>query len=554
VEWGQRTYCLEWNNQTLLHDFSNSRRPVRREAVELTPDAAETIVALVIHLRTGDEAMEAFTVAVATVNIGCQQVTTRQVVAAGPVDENTRHDAEWIFFDRPIKRSADMVLELGHPATGGDPVDLAFLDPSELLDLNPAALLGPLSLLGELGSPEWEASYSLKALMGDCRLRDCVVPFPRLEFEGDRRESGPRPFAVPLSKWADWNAVGGAVEPGAWLLATHPPPSSVWHDHNDLFVVDRRSRLWHRRTSCGGTMGFWRELDADGAAPDWVQPFSWASVNDWTGAAVVFAISTGRLLARISAAAGEWFGPWADVHPITLGLLLPHPIPLGPGSQVTAVPGSGPFSGTADLYVTGSDGALYLRRGWMPDDVSLWERIEMDGLSLAPTSPVVVAGSQIVARTLPGDLVVRDQNILLGGWRTLESPGFPVHAFSAVVSGDALWLAARGVAGQVSIGEGRSGESVQWRWTRAEDGWQPARDTDLTWAEPGAGYAWLFASGADGTVRFLAAADGIWRTVGSDTAPRLSAPSRLDVASRIPGQIEVFAQTSEDELVWTWWS
>ena len=49
------------------------------------PGDAETIVALVIHLRTGDEAMEAFTIATATVDIGCQRATTDQVIAAGPV-------------------------------------------------------------------------------------------------------------------------------------------------------------------------------------------------------------------------------------------------------------------------------------------------------------------------------------------------------------------------------------------------------------------------------------------------------------------------------------
>jgi hypothetical protein len=555
VEWGQRTYCLEWNNQTLLHDFSDSRRPVRREGVESTPDDAETIVALVIHLRTGDEAMEAFTVATATVDIGCQRLTTRQVVAAGPVAEDSPHDAEWIFLDRPIKRSADMVIELGHPATGGDPVNLDFLDPSEVLDLNPSALVGPLSLPGELGSPEWEASYSLKALMGDHRLRDCVVPFPQLDFEGDRRESGPRPFAVPLSKWADWQDVG-AVEPGAWLLAAHPPPWSVWHDHNDLFVVDRRGRLWHRRTSCGGTMGFWRELDADGAVPDWSQPFSWASVNEWAGGAVVFVISTGRLLARVSDTAGAWVQPWADVHPMTLGVFLPHPVPLGPGSQVTAVPSDGPFSGTADLYVTGGDGALYLRRGWVPGDVGPWQRIDMDGLTLADSSPVRVVGQQIVARTQQGDLGVRDreQSIFLGsGWRTLESPGFPVHAFAAIGTADSLRLAARGGAGQVSLGDGSLAGPVHWRPTGAEDRWQPGRSTDITWAEPLPGLTWLFASGADGTMR-LAAGDGIWRAFGSGTAPRVTRSSRLDVAQRITGQIEVFTQTTEDRLVWTWWS
>ena len=40
-----------------------------------------------IHLRTGDEEMEAFTVALASVNIGCVRATADQVVAVGPVGE-----------------------------------------------------------------------------------------------------------------------------------------------------------------------------------------------------------------------------------------------------------------------------------------------------------------------------------------------------------------------------------------------------------------------------------------------------------------------------------
>jgi hypothetical protein len=155
VEWGQRTYCIEWNGETLLHDVSDSRHPVRQQSPMQKPGDAETIVALVIHFRTGDQAMEAFTVATATVDVGCERATARQVVAAGPVGEDTQHDAEWIFFDQPFRRSADMVLRLEHPASGGDPVDLSFLQPAEIANLDPAALLGPLSMLGEGGAPEW---------------------------------------------------------------------------------------------------------------------------------------------------------------------------------------------------------------------------------------------------------------------------------------------------------------------------------------------------------------------------------------------------------------
>jgi hypothetical protein len=207
VEWGQRTYCLDWNGHTLLHSFADGTRPVREEGPVEKPGDAETIVALVIRLRTGDEAMEAFTVARATVDVGCERATSEQVIAAGPVGKNAEHDVEWIFLDKPMRRSPDMLLRIDHPASGGDPVDLSFLEPSGIADLDPSAVLGPLSLLGAVGTPEWQASFALKALMADHRLRECVVPFSRLEFEGDRRDSGARPFCVRLGMWADWLAV-----------------------------------------------------------------------------------------------------------------------------------------------------------------------------------------------------------------------------------------------------------------------------------------------------------------------------------------------------------
>ena len=181
-------------------------------------------------------------------------------------------------------------------------------------------------------------------------------------------------------------------------------------------------------------------------------------------------------------------------------------------------------------------------------------RAEFD---LASESPLSVVGRQIMARSQQGDLLIRDREQLVlfgGGWQKLDSPGFVVRAFAAGGSDDQLRLAVRGPAGQVSIGERRSGGPVQWRPTTAEDGWRPAIDTDLAWAVPEPGSAWLFASGADGTVRALAVADGIWRAFSSGTAPQVRAPSRLDVACRTPGQIEVFTQTAEDDLVWTWWS
>ena len=117
VEWGQREYVIEYNGKSLLHDFSDYTQPVRQESATATADERNLVKALVIFVRTGDEDMDAFTVANADVGIGCSRVTHEQVVAAGPVDENSDHDAEWIFFDFPIARDANMTLSLTHPAS-----------------------------------------------------------------------------------------------------------------------------------------------------------------------------------------------------------------------------------------------------------------------------------------------------------------------------------------------------------------------------------------------------------------------------------------------------
>jgi hypothetical protein len=212
---------------------------------------------------------------------------------------------------------------------------------------------------------------------------------------------------------------------------------------------------------------------------------------------------------------------------------------------VTAIPGP-----DADLYVTGSDGEVYRRR---PGAGELWTRMETDDFDLAPGWRLRVAGRQIVARSLQGTLWLREDVVLGGGWEELESPGFAVTSFAVSGGDDVLRIAVRGPAGQVSIGERRSGSPVLWRGTRADDGWRPALDTDLAWAEPDPGTFWLFATGVDGTVRGLTGGEGMWRPVDPG-GRQMGRPSRLAATCRTAGQIELFTETPERGLAWTWWS
>jgi len=529
VEWGQREYCLEWNGAVLLHDFSDSAHPVREESPKPQPDEAETIRALVIHLRTGDEAMDAFTVATASVDIGCQPATADQVVAAGPVEEETDHDAEWIFFDEPARRSPDMTLTLWHGA------------PSDRDD-----------------EPSWEASYRLLALMGDRSLHPCTVAFPGLQFEDGGRSSGARPFSIMLSRWARWESFEG-LQARSWLLAGHPRYDSRWQDHHDLVALDAQHALWHRRMRCAGTVGYWQRVEPEGATPDWSRPFSWAAVSDLNGLTHLIAVADGRLVCRSSSADGRWSTPWTDLAPVVPSVFLAEPVPLGPGSALTAVPESDPFSSAAaDLYLTGGDGEVYHRLGWRPGDTDPWQQIATSEFDLAAGARLGVVGGHIVALSTDGTLWIRHHDWVVlfgGGWQQLDGPGFPVRRFAATGTDDLLRLAVRGPAGQVSIGERTGAGALTWMRTSAPDGWRPAVSTDLVWAVPDQKTAWLFATGTDSTVRSVTrdatGGDAGWRPVGAGAGT--DPASSLAATCRAEGQIEVFAE-ADHHLTWTWWS
>ena len=353
----------------------------------------------------------------------------------------------------------------------------------------------------------------------------------------------------------------GIPRRGFW--GTHPPADALWQDHHDLFARDAQRRVWHRRMSCGGAVGFWRELDTAGAAPGWrAEPSSWDAVTDPAGRGCVFVVSDGALLARVGDPDGGWSQPWADLAPMTLQGLspfgpVPVPVPLGPGSTVTAVPAASPFGGTADLYVTGNDGNAYFRLGWTPGDTGAWEQLESVEFDPAPGAQVRVVGRQLVARSTHGELWARDreQQVLFGGgWQRIDGPGFVVEHVAACGDDGRQLLAVRGPGGRVSVGARTSSTAVAWTSASAPDGWAPQAGTDLAWAVTDADAQWLFATGADETVRALMATAPVWTEVG-DGAPQVAAAgSRLAATSRAPGQVEVFVQNPDGSLAWTWWS
>jgi hypothetical protein len=511
VEWGQRQYVLEWNGTSLLHDLTDFENPVRQESPPTGPADAETITALVIYFTTGDEAMDAFTIATATVDISCAAVASGEVVAAGPIDEDTQHDADWIFFDMSGARSPAMTITVSHPAsTTGD------------------------------ATPEWTASFSLKALMGDRTLKDCQVTGVDLHFVDQQRTIGPIPFTVTLSAWTPWQALPDAKSTRLWVLADHPPSSMCWHDFNDLVVLDTGNRLWHRRLTCGGTGGIWEAMDSSGGpAPDWTAPFSIAAMSDQAGGVEVVVVTGGRLLVR-SRADRQWSAAWTDAAP---------GVPLGPKSAVSAAWTDQHFGGF-DLYLTGSDGTIYRSGDWSAT-TSSWDPIPVDGFTVAAATAVQAADGYVFAlgddRAVWASPLITAPFGIVAGWQRVTEPGFAVTRF-AVGGGGPVHLAVLGTTGEVRTCSYEGTSPPRWSSADTVD-----VDTSLAWAQPTADVAWLFACGADGTVGYLS--DSTWVPAGTtDSRVAMSPSGGLAAACRAIGQVEVFSQARTGELMRAWWS
>ena len=233
-------------------------------------------------------------------------------------------------------------------------------------------------------------------------------------------------------------------------------------------------------------------------------------------------------------------------------------MPLGSSTTITAVPVDNPFSGIADLYLTGSDGEVYAKAGWSPDaDSGLWLRLETVEFSLAPGSPLAVVGGYVVARSLEGTLWGRHRDwvvLMAGGWENLGGPGFVVSRFAAGGVESDLLLAASGPVGQVSLGRRPGADPVAWVPTRADDAWRPRPGADLVWVTTDPGVHTAYVPGLDGTLRSATYADPVWRPVGRGTPPAGAPASRVAVTCRVPGQVEVFTETVDRSLSWTWWS
>jgi hypothetical protein len=547
VEWGQREYVIEYNGKSLLHDYSDFSQPVRQEAVTSTPEDRNTIKGLVLFLRTGDDSMDNFTVATADVTLGCAQGTRDQVVAAGPVDEKTDHDAEWIFLDAPALRAPDMTLTLTHPA--------GFTAGNE--------------------TPHWSMSFTLRALMGDRSLRDCSLSFSFFEFVDDKRRSPRFPFSVSLSEWRPWESVVDDKLLTSWIIAQQRSFSTYYYNSIDLLGQDSAGQFWHRGLrSCKADELGWEPVPASQAGgPNLSAPLFLAAASAQAGAPILLVQSEGKLfITARPLQPGSWTAWQAlDVFIYPDGVLgfpdmsgTPIPIALAASSPVVVLPSSVSTDGI-EIYVLGADSHIYSHPDWRPNDTGPWRKIDVAGFAPIFSQEFLVAGDVLLVLAADHALwgTAIDHSIVhsVPTWEKLSAPGVAVGQVTATFENGACQVVAARDDGRMLATTYRPG--TQPSWTELDlPGTSAAPGTTLASAIPSAGTSRFFAAGADGRVYTIACDSSAgwsstqqWEAIEPDVQTFiLRTAGNLTAASRVNGQVEVFAQDANQNLFKAWWS
>jgi hypothetical protein len=547
VEWGQREYVIEYNGKTLLHDFSDFSQPVRQEGMAVpTSDEKNTIKGLVIFLKTEDEDMDAFTVATANVSIGCGRVTTDQVVAAGPVGENTCHDSEWVFFDFSAMRDADMTIDLTHPASSkGD------------------------------DTPHWKMSFELRALMGDRTIRSCSLSYAHFNFEDQNRTSWRFPFSVSLAEWRPWQPIRNNKKLGFWMIARHLDFARDYFDYNDLLALDENSNLWHRRlTSCDSAEAGWFPVPArSDAKPDFTAFFSVSALATLPRSLFILIQSQGTLFVNWALASGDWSAGWSKL-PVTiypdafLGIpdttAAPIPVALATLSAVASVPSALSPDG-AELYVLAGDGHFYSHPDWHPYDTSLWRKIDVIGFSVLYGTDFVVAGDYLFVlgddRAIWATIVDHSRLHLSPSWERITSQGVAIGQFTATCENGICQIVVAGIKAGMWAASYTWGNVPDWVEHDLPNT-SIAPGASLTSAVPCPGCAHFFALATDGNVYAIEwesasgwSASKPWAAIQPDAQgfePR--AAGGIAAITRVNGQIELFAQGADNQIFKAWWS
>ncbi|PXX58758.1 hypothetical protein DFR70_11393 [Nocardia tenerifensis] len=536
VEWGQRSYVLEYRGKRLLHNLHDFRKPVRTEEVSATD--ADKVLGLVIHVRTKDEDMDEKTLGTATVRIGCTEVTKEQIIAVGPVDDDTSHDTEWIFFDTgPVDAAPDMTIDVGHRAFGdGD------------------------------DEADWNMGFTLQALMGDHSLRDCTVTFDSSDFDEDVRDTGRLPFSIRTGRWRPWEPVPDSVFQGSLTQAVRPPFDKYYYDHCDLFLAAPDQPLRHRRLdSCLTAPPHFAEIPNQQGGTRFTPTCSVRGVSRFPGHLVAAVLDEGKLFfSSVVDKAGTW-GPWIREEPSYFGAAVPLASPgtlyAGPSSSLDGV----------EVVAPGADGHLYIQLDWRTGpsfdlshlgEAGGWLKITVEGFTLRRDGDIVLDDDR---------LLVLDTDGALWAKTIIRSTTFPqITPWTKVTDGQSLrtFTLAATTGGTRVLATASDGRI----WDGTFDGNNPPRWTplDLPGGAPvpdGAGTACatpypdrldVVAVAADGIVR-----TAIWTKAGGwaswtpvvpgDQGPK-APPHTPILVHRVQRQLELLIRTEDRNLVRTWWS
>jgi hypothetical protein len=539
AEWGQRDYVIEYRGKALLHDFSDFANPRRTETVETQPGEADLVKALVLFQRTGDEEMEEFTIGTATVRIGCQTATDDQVIAAGPIDEDTDHDVEWVFFDRPLTCTPDLTMALSHRAIGdGD------------------------------DEAEWKVSFTVKALMGDHTLRDCALSFSGVSFDEDHRITGPLPFSITLSKWRAWEKVSDSSQTQQWLVADRRPWNTVYYDYCDVFAFDRERRLAQRRLDACLTPSPWTSLPRDGG-PSFDGSSSSLAISVWPQNLLFLATSGSALFATWLDASSSWtrwqrFEPW--VYPVNI-FGIPDtgaaPMPVTPAAVSPLFASLSTLSQAGvEMYFAGTDGHLYGHLDWRPWSGEPGQKVEVSGFTLAPRGDCHVAGDRLFVMATNGTLwsavVNRTALQLSPTWTALSPPWLTIRRVSIAQDQGACHVVVTAVDGSVWTTTLMPEQEPVWTPLGQPAGSPVPAEARVACAIPYAGRLDLVAVGSDGVVYITTREDtggwNGWQSLVEGAQEFAAAAHSPAVVHRVNRQIELFIQSRNGDIFRSWWS
>jgi hypothetical protein len=516
VEWGQRAYVIEYGGKLLLHDFHDFTRPVRAEEVTVSDEDRDTVRALVMFIRTGDEEMAEFTVGEATVTVGCVTVTEDQIVAVGPVDEGTQHDAEWVFFDGPAKLTPDLTLDLVHRAIGdGD------------------------------DEAEWEVSFSVRALMADHRLVDCVLSFGAVRFDEDRRRVGPLPLTVVTDRWRPWEPVPDSRITGPAVLARRPTWHQSYYDYSDLLVVTPNGLLRHRRLRpCLDSAPEWSEIPMP---PGLTPAASVRAVSSAPGQLVAVVLDAGALFFAELSADRRW-SAWAREEP-QVPLVSLHAAP----SQLS--------QRGIELVATGADGHVHVNFDWQPFGTGFLAGIEVTGFTLRTDGDCVIAGDQLYVLATDGALWTAEVDrspffpAASDGVR-VSPPEVALRSFTVVADSAPVRLLAVSSGGQVLDAIIHLGQTPQWAplGSPADTPVPPAVRVAGTMTHAGRLDIFVTAGGVPYLRTWTESGWSEWAHAGGDVTGLRTADRTPLLVHRVNRQLELFVETTDGDLVRTWFS